>query len=181
MVIQCKEIRVFSQRRTPCCLPRSYWDWNLITIYLNKDEISFGSFTLSKVLLTTLSSLLAKIQSRDSVSSAVKAWPKTVPSDFVNLKFLLLTDVSLDSRFSSSINRESSKLYGTSYLIYSVVAMILLTRALPSSSIPITWYWSLLFFLDAVDILPSSFVPSNISLITLPESSKSLFYDLFKE
>ena len=134
IVTQWMEISVLSQRRTPCCLPRSCY-WNLITICLNSELISLWSFRLSSVLVTVLSSRLESTQSRVSVSSAVNAYPSTVPSDLVIFTFLELTEVNLDSRSSSSRKKESCNVEGTSCLREPNTV---LTLALPSSSIPST-------------------------------------------
>ena len=81
-----------------------------MTIYLKRALISLWSFRLAKVLVITVSSLLERTQSRDSVSSAVSAWVRTVPRDLVTFAFLLDAEVNFDSRFSSSSNRESYRL-----------------------------------------------------------------------
>jgi hypothetical protein len=73
---------------------------------LKRELINLWSFRLVKVLEITASSLFERIQSRDSVSSAVKACVRTVPNDLVTLTFLDDTDVILDSRDSSSSKRD---------------------------------------------------------------------------
>lgn len=55
---------------------------------------------LESVLITVLSSLLERTQSSVSVSSEVKAWPRTVASDLVILRFLELVEVNFDSKSS---------------------------------------------------------------------------------
>lgn len=174
MVTQCKEIRALSHRSTPDYLLMS-WDWNLITMCLKSELISLWSFRLFRVLVITASSLFESIQSRDSVSSAVRAWVRTVPRDLETLTFLDETEVSLDSRFSSSSKRDSWSVWGISYLVNTA-----LTLAFPSSSIPITWYWSASFLFAVVLVFAWSawlFDDSTISFWTLPASSKSFTWD----
>ena len=83
------------------------YDWNFMTIYLKRVLISLWSFMLARVLVMTASSLFERTQSKDSVSSAVRAWVSTVARDFETFTFLLEAEVSLDSRLSSSSKRES--------------------------------------------------------------------------
>ena len=144
MVNQCRDIKVFSHRSTPDYLLMS-WDWNLITMCLKRVLINLWSFRLFRVLVITTSSLFERIQSRDSVSSAVRAWVRTVPRDLDTLTFFEDTEVSLDSRFSSSSNRDSWSVWGISCLVNTA-----LTLKFPSSSMPITWYWSASFLFAVV-------------------------------
>lgn len=128
---QCKDTRVFSQSNTPCWL-LSYW--SLTTIVLNRLLISLCSFKFNNVLEINYWSFWAKTQSRVSVSSAFKAYVKTVASDFVNFWPFELTDVSFDSRFSKSWSCKIYKFVEMSCLLCKIP----FTLAFPSCSIPIT-------------------------------------------
>jgi len=78
-----------------------------MTIYLKRVLISLWSLMLASVLVMTASSLFDRTQSKDSVSSAVRAWVSTVPRDLETFTFLLEAEVNLDSRLSSSSKSES--------------------------------------------------------------------------
>ena len=99
---------------------------------------------------------------------------KNLPRDLETFTFLLEAEVNLDSRLSSSSKSESYRVWGMSYLVNTA-----LTLAFPSSSIPMTWYWSLSFLFADFPASLWVFDWSTISFWTFPASSRSLIWDFF--